>query len=90
MTNIKEILTKAIGQEHEDSEFVSRLPCDACGSRDNAALFSDGHTYCFGCQAYTSGSEASESKTIATPQQHTHHSLRVVVHGQRLPRTHGK
>ena len=61
-------------QKHEDSDFVSRLPCDACGSRDNAALFTDGHTYCFGCQAYSSGGEGGGTKTIATPQQPHHHS----------------
>lgn len=36
-------------QRHEESDFVQHMPCDACGSRDNAALYSDGHTHCFGC-----------------------------------------
>ena len=61
-------------QKHEDSDFVQRLPCDACGSRDNAALFSDGHTYCFGCQAYSSGDGNGTSVTPEKQQQHTHHS----------------
>jgi twinkle protein len=33
----------------------SNLPCDRCGSRDNAKAYSDGHTYCFGCGAHTQG-----------------------------------
>ena len=32
-----------------DSEFVSHVPCGACGSKDNAGLYNDGHTFCFGC-----------------------------------------
>lgn len=39
--------------EHEDSTFVCHEPCDHCGSRNNAARFSDGHLYCFGCETYT-------------------------------------
>lgn len=39
-------------QDHNNSQFVQHIPCDKCGSKDNAAIYSDGHTYCFGCQAY--------------------------------------
>jgi len=31
------------------SEFVKHEPCPACGSKDNMARWSDGHTFCFGC-----------------------------------------
>jgi twinkle protein len=34
---------------HEDNDFVSHIACDSCGSKDNAALYTDGHSYCFGC-----------------------------------------
>ena len=63
-------------QKHEDSEFVSRLPCESCHSRDNAALFSDGHTYCFGCQAYSSGDGSGTTVTSEKqqPDHHHHHS----------------
>lgn len=37
----------------EPQSFVSKAACDACGSKDNAGVYSDGHTYCFGCEAYT-------------------------------------
>lgn len=42
-------------QTHEGSSFVRHIPCEACGSRDNNSEFSDGHTFCFGCNAYTKG-----------------------------------
>ena len=36
--------------EHEtESEFVAHVPCDECGSKDNAAMYDDGHSFCFGC-----------------------------------------
>lgn len=35
------------------SEFVEHTECPSCGSRDNAGVYDDGHTYCFGCQTYT-------------------------------------
>lgn len=44
-----------IPKEHNGSEFVKHVPCDNCGSRDNAALYSDDHIFCFGCQSYTPG-----------------------------------
>ena len=31
------------------SEFVKHAPCPACGSKDNLAVYSDGHGHCFGC-----------------------------------------
>ena len=39
----------------EESEFVRHVPCDECGSRDNGAMYSDGHVYCFGCGAWVAG-----------------------------------
>jgi len=35
-----------------ESDFVAHVPCETCGSKDNAALYDDGHTYCFGCASY--------------------------------------
>ena len=46
-------------QEQTDSEFVSHASCDACGSKDNAALYDDGHSYCFGCGDWQGEGEAS-------------------------------
>ena len=41
-------------QHYEDSHCVRREPCPLCGSKDNLAVFSDGHKYCFsvGCEHY--------------------------------------
>ncbi len=33
----------------EDSSFVEHTECEACGSSDGNALYSDGHTHCFVC-----------------------------------------
>ena len=46
--------------EHQGSNFIRHIPCDACGSKDNAAIYDDGHTFCFGCEAYTPGDESQE------------------------------
>lgn len=32
-----------------ESTFVRHIPCEVCGSKDNSSLYSDGHTFCFGC-----------------------------------------
>lgn len=34
------------------SEFIKHAPCPECGSRDNCAIYSDGHEWCFGCGYY--------------------------------------
>lgn len=49
-----------------DSEFVSHVPCPACGSKDNAGLYDDGHTYCFGCGSWTGGDGTEESTVKST------------------------
>tara|TARA_Y100001968_G_scaffold325186_1_gene365996 strand:+ start:540 stop:2165 length:1626 start_codon:yes stop_codon:yes gene_type:complete len=34
----------------EDSnKYVKKSPCPECGSKDNLAVYSDGHAFCFGC-----------------------------------------
>ena len=38
-----------------ESEFVRHLPCENCGSSDANSLYTDGHTFCFSCNAYTHG-----------------------------------
>lgn len=37
------------------SDFVKHVSCPNCGSKDNRAIYSDGHEYCFGCQDFTKG-----------------------------------
>ncbi|WJY17654.1 AAA family ATPase [Alteriqipengyuania flavescens] len=38
--------------DESDSEFLHHTSCEACGSSDGNAVYSDGHTYCHVCQAY--------------------------------------
>lgn len=42
-----------------DSELVSKGPCDDCGSSDGNALYTDGHTYCFVCSTHKRGEGAA-------------------------------
>jgi len=52
-------------QQESNSNFVTHLACEVCGSKDNAALFDDGHTYCFGCAAYGDDGDGSTSTSAA-------------------------
>ena len=45
------------------TKFLYHKPCEKCGSRDNVAVYDDGHTYCFGCHAYTT-ENSNEQITI--------------------------
>ena len=36
----------------EQADFIQHTSCDKCGSSDANAEYSDGHTYCFSCEAY--------------------------------------
>lgn len=40
--------------EH-DSTWINNGPCPDCGSSDGCGTYSDGHTYCQVCEAYTPG-----------------------------------
>jgi len=33
----------------ETNKYVRKEPCPNCGSKDNLAVYSDGHAFCFGC-----------------------------------------
>ena len=33
----------------ETNKYVKKSPCPNCGSKDNLAVYSDGHAFCFGC-----------------------------------------
>ena len=48
------------------SQFISHIPCEHCGSKDNAALYTD-HTYCFGCKTHTPG-DATQHKIMDAPE----------------------
>lgn len=54
--------------EQQESEFVEHGPCEACGSSDGLARYTDGHTHCFVCQAHTSAEGAVEAAPQAIPR----------------------
>ena len=43
-----------------DSEFIAHAPCDSCGSSDANAVYDDGHTYCFSCQAHVNQTDETD------------------------------
>jgi len=42
-----------------ESNFLYHTNCDSCGSKDNVAVYDDGHTFCFGCQNITRENEVN-------------------------------
>ena len=61
---------EANAQNHTESEKLHHIPCESCGSKDNAAVYSDGHTYCFGCKATQSAEDGAELQA-QTPKRPT-------------------
>ena len=59
--------------EHDESQAVSKGSCEKCGSSDANTLYDDGHSFCYGCRAYTHGdSMNSEVKLVprGTAREH--------------------
>lgn len=52
---------------------LTHQPCGACGSSDALSQYSDGHTYCFSCGAYTKpeGSGGATPATLGSLIPHT-------------------
>lgn len=48
-------------------EFVEHVACQWCGSSDARAVYSDGHTYCFACNAEEAWQPATPAATRNTP-----------------------
>jgi twinkle protein len=46
--------------EKIESEFVRHIPCEACGSTDANSMYTDGHTFCFSCDAHTHGDSTTD------------------------------
>lgn len=51
-----------------DSEFVTHVPCDSCGSSDGNALYTDGHTHCFVCGVYGQSDNAPSGNVDLKPK----------------------
>jgi len=47
--------------EESNSDYLFLGPCDACGSSDAKAVYSDDHTYCFSCLKYGHPPEGTSS-----------------------------
>ena len=35
-----------------NKQFIHHAPCERCGSKDNVAVYADGHGYCFSCKIW--------------------------------------
>ena len=51
------------------SEFLYHEACDDCGSKDNRAVFSDGHKWCFGCETFTPASSDGQLAKLLAPKE---------------------
>ena len=52
-----------------ESQFVKHIPCLKCGSKDNNSLYSDGHTFCFGCETWAAGNGDKTSVRKTMPKE---------------------
>lgn len=52
--------------EHGDSQYLYKGPCEQCGSSDGNAVYSDGHTFCFVCNHREKGDGDVEGYTQKT------------------------
>ena len=50
----------------EKSDFMYHAPCSECQSKDNVAVYSDGHGHCFGCGHYYHTYEQTEETKLET------------------------
>jgi len=59
---------------NEEVEFIEHTHCERCGSSDANARYSDGHTYCFSCEAYgeEEGAKPRSHASPATPLSAAH------------------
>ncbi len=48
------------------SQFVEHVSCPSCGSSDGAALYDDGHTFCYVCQTATQPEEKPDTEANET------------------------
>lgn len=58
----------------QESEFLKHIPCEECGSSDGNSLYTDGHTYCFVCNAHKKG-ETTMNTVVEFDIDKTKHSF---------------
>ena len=49
-----------------ESNLVSKGPCDECGSSDANATYDDGHTYCFSCETHKQGEGSPSAPAVVS------------------------
>lgn len=54
-----------MSNEKDTSDFIKHVPCENCGSSDANSLYSDGHQFCFACDAYVPGEGEVENNQRA-------------------------
>lgn len=52
--------------QQDDSQLLFKGPCEACGSSDACASYSDGHTHCFSCGAHTGSTGDAPARTSSS------------------------
>lgn len=57
--------------ELSESEFIGHKPCESCGSSDGNSVYSDGHEYCFVCNAY----KAPEGEPTVKRKEVSHNKM---------------
>lgn len=55
---------EALELKESESQFITHTPCEACGSRDANAVYSDGHTYCFSCRTAVQSQEGETAVVV--------------------------
>jgi twinkle protein len=48
----------------EESDYIFKGPCEACGSTDACASYTDGHRYCFSCQKWFPAEEGEVTREV--------------------------
>lgn len=51
-----------------NAEFIQHIPCPSCGSSDANSEYSDGHTFCFSCGAYSGGGDETAPVASTGPK----------------------
>lgn len=57
--------------EESGSVFLKHIPCENCGSSDANSLFSDGHQFCFACDAFVAGDGEGGERVTKTRAEGT-------------------
>lgn len=52
-----------------ESNLLHKTSCPSCGSSDANAVYDDGHTYCFSCNAHTLGAGTAEQPASTQPRR---------------------